>query len=170
MEMTRNGYHKLIAGSISFVLCILLHMTAAAQQPKYSIKNGRMWIELSKQLPDKDLEEFIVHFELADLDLKTFLKTNKTDSLEKLGWAIEKNTKTLLLISKPLLSFDLLGPSLEKIILAGKPPILSADGFPPDQARVAYGLNKFRGKFYQLATRRGGNDQDRQRVDRTGKA
>jgi hypothetical protein len=147
MEMKWNGYHKLIAGGVCFVLCVLLHLSAVAQSPKYSIRNGRMWIELSKQLPDKELEEFVLHFELADLDLKTFLKTNKTDSLEKLGWAIEKNTKTLLLISKPLLSFDLLGPSLEKIILAGKPPILSADGFPPDQARVAYGFNKFRGKY-----------------------
>jgi hypothetical protein len=101
--------------------------------------------QLNKQVLEKDLTEFITHFDLADLDLKNFLKTNNPDSLEKLGWVIEMNTNNLLLISKPLFSFDLTGNPLDKIIMAGKPP-LPADGYSPGQWNVTYGYNKFRNK------------------------
>lgn len=137
--------------SICLGVCLLLFIQGFAQPPvkKYTIREGKMVIELSKLLPVKELEDFIRNFDLADLDLQNFLKTNNTDSLQKLGWSIENNTATLLIISKPLFSFDLLGSPLERIILAEK-HFSAKDLLPSAISPSTYGINKFKKQDFLL--------------------
>jgi hypothetical protein len=92
------------------IVCIamLLPVRMQAQTPmqKCSIKDGKMQIEISKKINELALDSFIAKHDLYDLDLKTFFKKNRTDSLVKLGWVFEQNDNDLLIITKNLLAFD----------------------------------------------------------------
>src|SRR5450432_3869891 len=107
MEMRSITYQ--IKKTVRPLCCIILllivatlSMPAQAPDKKYIIKDGKMQIELSKQLNDAALDSFIAKFDLFDLDLKDFIKTNSPDSLHKLGWKLEKNDQNKLIISKLL--------------------------------------------------------------------
>ena len=41
-----------------------------AQEKIYTVKDGKMYIQLSKKIAEAELDSFIINFELADLDLK----------------------------------------------------------------------------------------------------
>src|ERR1700754_1953194 len=124
MEMMHIRRRILLRG-LYLCIGILLsacHLYAQPSLKKYSIKDSRMVIELSKHLPEKELDDFIKTFDLRDLDLKTFFSTNKPDSLQKLGWRIERNTHDLIVLSKPFFGFDILSPPSDRIIFAEKKP------------------------------------------------
>lgn len=134
--------------ALCLCICILLCNINGITQPvvkKYGVRDGKMVIELGKQISQKDLDEFIRNFDLADLDLKTFLKTNKTDSLQKLGWFVEINNKALVVLSKPLFSLDVQGNASERIIFAEHPPSTN-DILPTQNPAVRYGYNRFKNK------------------------
>src|SRR4051812_26086726 len=117
MEMMRYIRYHFLKG-FCLLICILLCSIQGDAQPvvkRYFVRDGRMVIELGKQISEENLREFVNTFDLSDLDLKTFLKTNKPDSLQKLGWLIEVNTGALLVLSKPLFSFDMMGNPSERI-------------------------------------------------------
>lgn len=145
--MRRNIAARFIKG-FCLLLCILLCAVHSDAQPvvkKYYVRDGRMVIELGRQITEKDLESFVHTFDLADLNLKNFFKTNNPDSLLKMGWLIEVNNKALLIISKPLFSFDVQGDPSERIMFP-QPP--SKDGlFPLLNTNVRFGVNKFRNKY-----------------------
>jgi hypothetical protein len=126
-------------------------VNGSAQQiiTKYSIRDGNMVIGIGKNIPVKELEAFIQSYDLAELDLKTFLKTNNPDSLIKLGWKIEVNNKDLLVLSKPLFSMDMKGDPSGRIVFAERRPS-KEDIMPAENTKVFYGYNKFRNKkaFY----------------------
>jgi len=146
--MMRNISHRFYRG-LGLLICILLSSVNTHAQPvvkKYWVRDGRMVIELGKQIKEKDLEEFIQNFDLADLDLKTFFKTNKPDSLLKLGWLIEKNTGALLILSKPLFTFDIKGSPSDRIIYSQE--VKEKGGlYPLQYTDVRFGINKFKNKY-----------------------
>src|SRR5688572_9534640 len=82
----------------------------------YTIKNGKMYIQLQKGMRESELDSFITQFNLEDLPLKQFIKNNKADSLRKLGWEIDINNETGFVISKPLYSFENFNNPADKII------------------------------------------------------
>jgi 1,4-alpha-glucan branching enzyme len=148
MEMMHIKRSRLLQGIFLCIGILLsaLHGTAQPILKKYSIKDNRMVIELSKHLPEKELDDFIRSYELSDLDLKTFIRTNKPDSLQKLGWRIEQNSREIIVLSKALFSFDMMSPPSERIIFAEKIPAPN-DIKRLNTAEVRYGYNRFRNKY-----------------------
>lgn len=129
----------------AFLLCVLLLVAAAINaQPlnTYTIKNGRMYVQLSKPLNESSLDSFIVQFDLADLDLKSFLKSNNADSLQHHGWKVEINNEVGLVISKAIEPFGELDKLEEKLFFKDRPNPL----FPAVNNGLAFGVNRFRNK------------------------
>lgn len=117
-----------------------------AQEKIYTIKDGKMYIQLSKKIAEAELDSFIINFELADLDLKRFLRTGIADSLVKLGWKINVNNETGIVISKSLMAIDNIINPGQKIIFSGDHPDFSA-AFPAVSNAVVFGNNRFRNKY-----------------------
>ncbi len=144
MHIIRYGWLK----AICLCCCILLFGYSSFAQPtfkKYSVKNGSEVIELSKAIPEKELDEFIRDFDLSDLDLKNFFKSNKADSLIKRGWKVIANNDILVILTKPMHGFDLLDILTEKIHF-DKFPFGGSDN---NTAAVRYGVNKLRNKDFR---------------------
>ena len=152
MEMRGAVHH--VRQLIQLVSCVFILMVltltmtkAAAQEPvkAYTVKDGKMFIALSKQLNDASLDSFITQYDLSDLALKKFIKGIWLDSLEKLGWNLDLNNSRLFVISKKLDSYDDLKNPANKIMLTDKNASL-AERFPAISNRVVYGNNRFRNK------------------------
>lgn len=123
-----------------FMLCPAL-LQAQPPQKKCTFSQGSMQITLSKNLDEKELDEFIKQYDIGDLAIKQMIRTNFKDSLYNKGWKIEVNSKNLLIISKPLLSAD----NLEDP--AGRLNITINEGRysnPVSLNNQRYGINKFR--------------------------
>jgi hypothetical protein len=128
------------AGVLIFLLVFALK--ASSQPAAYAIKNGRMYVQMEKKLTDAAIDSFITQYELQDLDLKTFLKTNKIDSLQKQGWKIDINNESYFIISKAFEPFNNINNTVNRILLQNVPDaqFLSTDN------GIAFGVNKFRNK------------------------
>src|SRR5574338_532112 len=101
MEMkSRHTIKFLIAGLFILTAFVFVERASAQAAAAYSIKNGRMYIQMSKDIKEAALDSFITDNELEDLYLKQFIKTNHSDSLQKLGWKIEINNESYFIISK----------------------------------------------------------------------
>jgi hypothetical protein len=124
-------------------ICILLcsYNSLAQADVKYSVKNGSEVIELSKKLSDKQLDEFILNFDLSELDLKNFLKANKPDSLLKRGWLVAVNNEMMVVLTRPLFGLNLFDLLSEKIHFN---PFEQTSN---NTAAVRYGFNKFNKKY-----------------------
>jgi hypothetical protein len=106
---------------------------------KTDFKNGEFVIELNKHTSKASLEDFIVKYDLAELNLKYVLQKNQTDTLTKLGWKILVNDQQKLIITKPLLG----STNVNQI---NNQNALFAALFPPVSNTVAYGYNRFKNK------------------------
>nr|MBP7558780.1 hypothetical protein [Chitinophagaceae bacterium] len=104
-----------------------------------------MWIELSKHLSESSLDSFIVQFDLGELGIKTFIRTGIRDSLQKLGWQLDKNTSDYFIISKVLEGFDKIGNPAEKILFTEKKDEKGLLA-PFSTTQVPFGVNQFRNK------------------------
>jgi len=139
---------KLLCFVMAFIsMMLFLCISASAQEPikVYTVKDGKMYIELSKNINEASLDSFIRRFDLADLALKYFIKTNKKDSLQMQGWHVDKNDGELFSISKPLISAEDLTNLAGKIVFMEKQ--LGADVlFPEINNGLLFGINKFRNK------------------------
>ncbi|GAB2811935.1 hypothetical protein GCM10027043_09310 [Ferruginibacter profundus] len=126
------------------LLFLLFVQQAQAQVPvrNYSIKNGKMFIAIGKDLPAAALDSFIKKYELADLDLQHFIKNSIPDSLHKLGWTVDVNNNEVFVISKPLFSAADISNPLDKIIFT---PQEGGDLVAPAN-QVHFGANKFKNK------------------------
>ena len=134
-------------------VCVLLvtmafHTCMLAQPPAklYTVKNGKMYIHLSKQLKVESVDSFISQYELQPLALKRFFLEGFVDSLKKYGWEIIFNNNTGLTITKPLSAFDNFNDPSERIRLGEKKSPVD-DGFAPVSSKVQYGINKFKDKY-----------------------
>lgn len=143
LNYCKKAFHTL--GGIFVLLLISSASAAQYTQPVYSVKDGKMQIELSKQINDATLDNFISTFDLADLDLKTFMKTRSIDSLRKLGWKLEKDTRDFIVITKLLRGLDKFDNPADKIIFTQK-SISNTDLFPAVASNIRYGFNSFRKK------------------------
>lgn len=144
-QITKRAY----TCCIIIFLMIACKLSLLAQSPpavKYLIKDGKMLIELNKQIKEAELDSFITKFELFDLDLKQFIKTNSPDSLQKSGWKLEKNSREWFVISKYLKGFDNFNNPAEKIIFMEKTRSTS-ELFPSVNDEIKYGYNIFRKKM-----------------------
>ena len=129
------------------MVCCLVSAQLSAQEPvgKYTVKDGKMYIELSKNIKEASLDSFVNQFALGELALKDFILQNIHDSLMKHGWKVEKNTRDLFVISKPLLGFDKILDPAEKILFTDK-HLKSGELFPEPKMMQPFGINQFRRK------------------------
>src|SRR5690349_12326396 len=92
---------------VAFLLFVSnLKLVAQAPVKSYTVKNGKMFIALSRNISEPSLDSFINQYDLYDLALKDFMAGKKLDSLRKMGWALDINNSQLFIISKPLVSYD----------------------------------------------------------------
>lgn len=147
--MRTMGQHikRILRFSFLVLMWMTLFVTMGFSQEtrrKYTVKNGRMYIELSRNLADAEIDRFIKEFDLYELGLKTFLRKNIDDSLIKSGWKIEVNDKNICIISKPLLPYDNLNNPADKIV--GLENRSFAERFPSVNNGIVMGYNRFRYK------------------------
>lgn len=152
MEITGTTYNNL--QRVRFYLCTFLFtmlplLALQAQPPvkKYFIKNGKMCIEVSKQIDEASLDSFVKQYNLVDLDLKHYIKTSLPDSLQKLGWTIDVNDVTHVVICKPLMAVDNLDNPADRILFAEKQASFAAR-FPAVSNAIRYGVNRFPNKAF----------------------
>lgn len=128
----------------SILLLFIYAQQGQAQVPvkSYSIKNGKMFITVGKNIAATALDSFIKKYELADLDLQHFIKNSIPDSLHKLGWTVDVNNREIFVISKPLFSATDISNPLDKIIFTQKD---GGDLVAPAN-QVHFGANKFKNK------------------------
>lgn len=153
--MSGNG-HNIFVRTVAGFLLLFLGTGAVAQPLKaYAVKNGRMYVQLTRDMPVASLDSFIQQFDLFDLGLKTFLRMRKPDSVLKAGWKIEQSNGGTVVISKPLESFKPAANKNDNLILKhltdgkdyeGRDPL-----FPAVNNGVVAGVNRFRNKasFYR---------------------
>ncbi len=124
----------------AILLFAFLQANAQAPVNSYTVRNGKMYIAVGKNIQKASLDSFVVKYELADLDLQACISTGSTDTLKKLGWKIDIDNKELFVISKPLFSADNINNIADKIILTQK------GSEPVPMAQVHFGYNRFRNK------------------------
>jgi Glycogen recognition site of AMP-activated protein kinase len=131
-----------------FCLVAMVQLKTLAQLPAktYTIRNGRMYIELSRKIDTLSLDSFIARYNLYDLPLKQAIKSNSMNSLIKLGWKQEINNNELFVISKPLFGVSNINNPADKIIFAEKHPTIE-ELFPAEREGLLYGYNRFRNKL-----------------------
>lgn len=141
MRRINNIFNKQVRAYCTAILLFAFGQTNA-QSPvnSYTIKNGKMYIAVGKNIQKASLDSFVVKYELADLDLQTCISTGSTDTLKKLGWKIDIDNKELFVISKPLFSADNVNNVADKIIFTQK------GSEPVPMAQVHFGYNRFRNK------------------------
>lgn len=128
--------------SLLWLMFMAQQLPAQPPVKAYSIKNGRMYITLGKDIPAASLDSFIKKYELADLDLNHFLQSGIPDSLGKLGWKVDIDNKEIVVISKPLFSAGNMSNPVDKIILTQK-----TTGDMPPANQVHFGANWFKNKW-----------------------
>ncbi len=129
------------------LICMLATTFLQAQPPakKYTVRNGRMYIELGRLLSEQAVDSFITQYSLSDIALKHFFRGEMLDSLIRAGWKLEQNDSSVFIISKAIEGFGKFENPSDKILVAGKsqqPP-----NFPVVSSNVRYGFNKFRNKL-----------------------
>src|SRR3954471_12724038 len=105
MEMSRTRHRNLLVPLYGWLMVLLLISSGLlGQEPakNYTVKNGKMFIELSRTIRESSLDSFINQFQLQELALKDFIRTRNADQLERLGWEINRNNDKGIVISKPL--------------------------------------------------------------------
>ena len=148
MEIKSTIHIRKLLVRFCLFTCALLYVIQLQAQytlRSYTIKNGKMYIELNKQIRASSLDSFIVRYALTDIGLKQFITTNNPDSLNKLGWQIEQNDQHTFIISKPLMALNDVSDPAARIILTEKHPTF-AELFPAVNNGVAYGYNRFKNK------------------------
>lgn len=139
MRRCKTILYHCFAISCMLLLC-MQHTQAQVPVRSCNIKDGKMFIALSKNIPASSLDSFIRKYELADLDLQHFIKTSSPDSLHKLGWKVDIDNKELVVISKPLFSVDNISDPADKIIFTQK----TSDAGTAPANQVHFGANKFK--------------------------
>lgn len=146
MEMRRSSVF-LNGTRLCCTLVLLLYVQCLqAQVPvsSYSIKNGRMFIAVGKNMTQPSLDSFITKYELEDLNLQDFIKTGAPDSLKKLGWKVDISNSEIFVISKPLFSADNISDPADKIIFTNKENTVPSSPNAGDQGH--FGFNRFKNK------------------------
>lgn len=148
MEIKRQYYNnKLGWKCFAILLLVMAWMQSTAQSPVklYTVKQGNMYIELSKQLSEAELDRFISQYDLYNLSLKQFIKNNLQDSLKKAGWKVELNNERVCVITKPLNALEDINNPAGWMNVMDKQSAGSSR-IPSINNQVIYGYNRFRNK------------------------
>ncbi|MBS1741684.1 MAG: hypothetical protein JST81_01505 [Bacteroidetes bacterium] len=142
MEIVSAGTHRkkqwLYKIWLCIFMCVIIIPVAAQKQPGiYTIRDGKMYIELNRNLTEPAIDSFIHIFNLEELGIKSFIRKNLQDSLIKQGWTIEKNGNDIVVITKPLVSSGDINNPAEDLVVA------IAGRFPPVSSDLIMGYNKF---------------------------
>ena len=129
---------------ITLLFITFLPLLSAGQVPVkgYGIKDGNIYIQLSRDLSEEALDSFIAQYNLHGLPLHELIESGKFDSLQKLGWKLELNNSEMCAISKPLMSSKDFADPGKKIIYTQKQPA-NAPSFPRESPNLIYGANRF---------------------------
>ncbi|TCJ13139.1 hypothetical protein EPD60_13810 [Flaviaesturariibacter flavus] len=73
-----------------------------AQAQTCSVRDNRMYIEVRKDLSNRELDAFIERYDLGDLYLKEFVRRGMQDSLRKQGWVVESNNASKAVLYRAL--------------------------------------------------------------------
>ena len=107
MEMKHAiGYiQKILRSVICIALFLFCSYTSAGQVKSYVVKDGKMYIQLGRDLNESTLDSFLVQFNVTDIGIKQFFTKNIADSILKSGWTIELNNEIGFIISKKVWCF-----------------------------------------------------------------
>ncbi len=124
-------------------LMLLVIQFCNAQQPVkvYKVKNGSMYLMLSKNITAEPLDSFITNFGLEDMNLKNTVMAGSFDSLVKAGWHIEIDNDELIALSKKMGSIDNISDPSVSINLNSH-----ADIQPFAGSAAKFGVNRFKNK------------------------
>jgi 1,4-alpha-glucan branching enzyme len=128
-----------------FVLALPYHVKAQEPAKRYTVKKGKMYIELGRQLGIASLDSFINNFQLQGLALKEFILKGFEDSLKANGWTIMVSDRDRCVISKPLLPADAVMDPVERTHLLVNEQF-TRSRFPAVSDAVKIGYNHFRNK------------------------
>src|SRR5580692_7488240 len=112
----------------------------------YTIREGRMYIQVLKKIEKGNLDKFVDKYDLGDLDLGKALASGQLTQLTKKGWRIDIDNIRELVISKQIGGIDQLGNPEKRMALTEDHPN-PYDLFPARNDNIVYGFNRFAGKF-----------------------
>jgi len=146
MEVKQTIPFFLLLRRLLLLLLLLVGSNVYAQPPvkSFVVKKGDIYITLSKNIPADELDAFIRQYSLEELDLKTFFKSSRPDSLIKLGWNILLNNGEMVVLSKSMQPADHLDDPVAKILLAQKRLNF---GWGSANKEPLYGYNRFVRKY-----------------------
>ncbi|GAA4296832.1 hypothetical protein [Nibribacter koreensis] len=151
MEMTLT--HALLLRLVRWGTCLLLGFLLVPQGAhaqthvkKYSVRDGKMLMELSQNLPLATLDSFMVQYNLSDVALKRLFISQQDDSLKAQGWQVERDaTKQVFLISKGLAGFGSINNPADRMRMTGRQAEAHST-FEAINANVQFGYNRFKNK------------------------
>lgn len=149
MEITNCSLSKVIGRLLLCLLIITIQLPVSMAQnvfAKMMVRDGKMAIEISRNIPQKSLDSFVAKHHLENLGLSGYFSKNSTDSLRKQGWQIAKSTENLCLITMDFNTFDKYANAQEKIVFTEINKPNNAALFPAVHNSITYGINKFKNK------------------------
>jgi hypothetical protein len=129
--------------TFAFILLASAGTVAQEHSKLYTVRNGQMFIQLSKHLNESSIDSFINQYDLHELALKNFIKTGFNDSLKKYGWNIAVDNVMGFIITKPIGGSDNLSNPVDKLLFTEK---LIMEQFAPVNNEVKVGFNIFKNK------------------------
>src|ERR1700761_4256556 len=98
--------------------------------PSYTVREGKMYISVNKNIDKTRLDNFIEQYDLSDLDLsKLFFGHHEEQAekkwykrLQKLGWRVETNNRQQIVLSKQMLGMGDLNDPAQRIRLTEDHP------------------------------------------------
>ncbi|HEY4334993.1 MAG TPA: glycogen-binding domain-containing protein, partial [Puia sp.] len=135
----------LMSTTLIILLLCVTDLQAQKAHQSYTIRDGRMYISLSRDIGLSALDSFMSRYNLNAIGLYQFIRTRTMDSLKKLGWKVEMDQPKKFVISKPLFSSGNFGNPAGEILLTEKHPNLT-EMFPSVNNGTRCGYNSFRRK------------------------
>ena len=129
-----------------FILVLPERMNAQPPAKIYTIKNGKMYIQLSKQVGEASLDSFISQYALEDLAIKDFIRSGFKDSLRKRGWDITASNNQSWVFTKPLSAVDNMKDPGDRFRFSENHEAIPAE-FPSVSSKVVVGYNRFKNKY-----------------------
>ena len=124
------------------------------KEPSYTVREGRMYINLKKNIDKAQLDRFIDQYDLSDLDLAKLIfghsgeeiKQQLYKRLQKMGWRVDTDNRQKIVLSKQMLGMSNLNDPAQIIRLTEDHPN-TYDLFPAQNDNLVFGFNRFTGKF-----------------------
>ena len=119
----------------------------------FTVKDGRMYIRLNRNVDKPRLDSFIDRYELSDLDLPKLLALRpsamgdkRVQNLIRMGWRPDLSGRKVIVLTKEMGGADNLNDPAKRISLTEDHPN-SYDLFPAQNDNQVFGFNRFEGKF-----------------------